>query len=387
MGSFLELDEVEVRVGSFRLGPVTLKVQAGESFVLLGASGAGKTILLETIAGFHRPVAGRIRVGGREVTSLPPELRRVGLMFQDYALFPHKTVRENVEFALAFMPADSRKAAGELVERLLTVLGLVGLAERRPLNLSGGEKQRVALARALAASPDLLLLDEPLSALDERTRGALREELLAHLKSFGVTSVLVTHDRTEALRAADRLAIVEGGQILQVGPPEEVFYRPQSLAVAKFVGCENLLAGVIRDRTAVRDPGAGAAGDHTVTVELTDGAGNPAGMQMRAYSSNDRTAPNGTVVATFRAEDVVLAPPRPDEEHHQENTWPARVEAVSPLGALVRVEVRVSSPSGLGQCIASLHSRQVWRDLALVAGAPVMVSVVPQAVSVVSASA
>ncbi|MFB6082003.1 MAG: ABC transporter ATP-binding protein [Halanaeroarchaeum sp.] len=208
-------------------------VEAGETLVLLGPSGSGKTLLLETVAGFH-PHEGRVHVDGRDVTADPPEARDLGLVFQDYALFPHLTARENVAFGARYHP-DARDP-----DDLLAAMGVGDLADRTPGTLSGGEKQRVSLARALAIRPRAFLLDEPLSALDAPTRASLRADLADVLADE--TALYVTHDRTTARALGDRIAVVHDGTIHQVGTPSAVFERPADDFVARFTGA-NLVPG------------------------------------------------------------------------------------------------------------------------------------------------
>ncbi|HEV8222715.1 MAG TPA: ATP-binding cassette domain-containing protein, partial [Streptosporangiaceae bacterium] len=210
------------RAGSFRLGPVTLAVGPGQVLAVLGPSGAGKTMLLETIAGLRPHRAGRISLAGTDITARPPEQRRIGLVFQDAALFPHLTVAENIRFG----PRATRHTPGADAGALLRRLGIASLAARSPRSLSGGERQRVALARALAISPGLLLLDEPLSALDQPTREDMRALLQQLLASLDIPAMHVTHDRDEALSISDNLVLVIGGQLRQMGPASQVTAAP-----------------------------------------------------------------------------------------------------------------------------------------------------------------
>jgi molybdate transport system ATP-binding protein len=234
-----------------RLPEFTLEVawSAGDGVaVLFGPSGAGKTLTLQCLAGLIRPDAGRIVVDDRVLfdsaagVDLPPQHRRVGYVFQGYALFPHLTVRQNVAFGLRDRPRAERQArAAEVMERL----GLGGLTHRRPGELSGGQRQRVALGRALATDPALLLLDEPLSALDAPLRRSLRDELRAILSGWGTAAVLVTHDFTEAYQLADRIVIYEGGRVIQSAPRAELLWQPASEAVARIMGLRNVLHGTV----------------------------------------------------------------------------------------------------------------------------------------------
>ncbi len=235
----LELS-LEKAFPGFRLA-LALSVAEGETLALLGPSGSGKSTLLRLIAGLLRPDGGFLRFGGEDLTPLPPERRKVGFLFQDYALFPHLTVAENIAFGLveARWPKRAREAR---VEELLERMELTPHAGKRPRELSGGEQQRVALARALASKPRLLLLDEPLGALDLRLREELLLFLRKTLKEEGVTTLLVTHDQGEAFLLAHRVALLREGKLVQVGRPEEVYARPQNAWAARFLGHKNLLS-------------------------------------------------------------------------------------------------------------------------------------------------
>ena len=219
---------------------VDLTVNEGEFFTLLGPSGSGKTTLLRLIAGFERPDAGKIELGGRDVTSMPPYLRQTNTVFQDYALFPHMSVGENIAYGLRIkhVPNAERR---KRVERALNMVRLVGLEGRRPNQLSGGQRQRVALARAVINQPQVLLLDEPLGALDLKLRQEMQIELKQIQKEVGITFVYVTHDQEEALTMSDRVAVMANGQIEQVGSPVDVYERPATEFVAGFIGISNVL--------------------------------------------------------------------------------------------------------------------------------------------------
>jgi len=224
------------------LADVDLVVRAGEFFTLLGPSGSGKTTLLRLIAGFERPDAGRIELGGRDVTQVPPYARDVNTVFQDYALFPHMSVRQNVEYGLRVKRVPKAQRGQRALDALRSV-HLADHAERRPAQLSGGQRQRVALARALVNRPKVLLLDEPLGALDLKLRLAMQTELKALQREVGITFIFVTHDQDEALTMSDRIAVFNDGRIEQVGTPEEVYEQPASAFVAGFVGTSNLVSG------------------------------------------------------------------------------------------------------------------------------------------------
>jgi putative spermidine/putrescine transport system ATP-binding protein len=222
------------------LGGVELTVERGEFFTLLGPSGSGKTTLLRLIAGFEQPDAGQIELAGRIVTRLPPYARNVNTVFQDYALFPHMTVAENIEYALRvrrMRKPERREKAGQALE----MVRLSGLGQRKPAQLSGGQRQRVALARAIVNEPEVLLLDEPLGALDLKLRQEMQLELQHVQREVGITFVYVTHDQEEALSMSDRIAVLNHGHIEQIGPPLEVYERPRTAFVAGFIGISNLI--------------------------------------------------------------------------------------------------------------------------------------------------
>lgn len=241
----LILEGVTARAGSFTLGPIDLEVKPGGVLAVLGPSGAGKTVLLETIAGFRSPIAGSIGLDGRELSRLPPEDRAIGFVFQDAALFPHLSVRKNVGFALRARGARDE----EPVEVLLERFEITHLANRSPRSLSGGERQRVALARALAAEPSLLLLDEPLSALDRPTREDLRTVLQRLLSGLGIPAIHVTHDRDEALTIGDEVAIVAAGKVRQLASPREIVADPADEVCARLLGWSELGVGKVHERS------------------------------------------------------------------------------------------------------------------------------------------
>jgi thiamine transport system ATP-binding protein len=244
------LRDVSVTFGDVpALSDVSITVENGEFFTLVGPSGCGKTTLLRTIAGFETPDTGAVEIGGA-VTTAAPEERNVGVVFQDYALFPHLSVRENVAYGLRYREPPGDTTTEDRVRELLALVDMEGMGDREPTALSGGQKQRVALARALAPGPDVLLLDEPLSALDARLRERLRLVVRDIQQELSITTVYVTHDQAEALAISDRVAVLADGRIEQIGTPETVYRHPSTRFVAEFVGDNNLLEGeVVR-----RDP-------------------------------------------------------------------------------------------------------------------------------------
>lgn len=246
---------------------ITLEIEPGEIFFLLGPSGCGKTTLLRTIAGFHTPDSGRIWIGDRDVTALPPHKRNTGMVFQSYALWPHMTVAENVAFGLDVRRVPRAEVAVR-VKRALEAVHMADRAGSRPNMLSGGQQQRVALARALVIEPQCLLLDEPLSNLDAKLRVEMRSEIRRICKERGLTAIYVTHDQKEALSIADRLAILNGGHIEQLGTPDSVYRRPKSRFAAGFIGEANFIDGTV---VAI---GGGALTAKTMLGEMYVSKGN-----------------------------------------------------------------------------------------------------------------
>ena len=266
------------------LAGIDLAIRSNEFFTLLGPSGCGKTTLLRLIAGFDQPTSGEIAIFGRDVAGLPPEDRPVNTVFQNYALFPHLTVAENVGFALRMLGRPKAEIAAT-VARMVALVGLEGMEHRRPDQLSGGQKQRVALARALAPGPKILLLDEPLSALDAKLRQRMRSELKALQRETGITFVFVTHDQDEALAMSDRIAVMQGGQVQQLGRPEEIYEAPANRFVADFIGGANLIPARIGAGGAEAEglgvvPATGAMGaEVTLAIRPERLAILPAGQQ------------------------------------------------------------------------------------------------------------
>ncbi len=243
--TYLEVRNLSKRYGDFTaLGDITLDIADGEFVCFLGPSGCGKTTLLRAIAGLDPQSSGTIRQKGRDVSALPPAKRDFGIVFQSYALFPNLTVADNVGYGLVSRREKKATIAARVVE-LLAMVGLPDAGPKYPAQLSGGQQQRVALARALATSPGLLLLDEPLSALDARVRLRLRHEIKALQRRLGVTTIMVTHDQEEALTMADRIVVMNHGAIEQVGTPQEIYRHPASAFVADFVGSMNFLQGTL----------------------------------------------------------------------------------------------------------------------------------------------
>jgi ABC-type Fe3+/spermidine/putrescine transport system ATPase subunit len=334
----LTVSGLSAQAGSFTLGPVSLGIPPDRVLVVLGPSGAGKTMLLETIAGLRPQQAGQISLAGTDITSLPPERRRIGLVFQDAALFPHLTVKDNIRFG----PRARRAASPDGSDGLLHQLGIAHLADRSPRSLSGGERQRVALARALAIQPSLLLLDEPLSALDQPTREEMRSLLQQLLTELEIPAAHVTHDRDEALTIGDDLAVIVGGQLRQTGPAATVATEPTDPDVARLLGWSELGHGTAADNTA-----------HIGQLVLHDAA----------------TGLHGPVQAFYRPEDVELSPTTPDAATDASLT--AHVGRIVHTRPLARIILRSEPP-----ITALMLHRDIDRRH-LTADAPVQVSLPP----------
>ena len=303
---------------------VSLEIGDGEFFVLLGSSGSGKTTILSLIAGLAPVNQGRILLHGRDVTWLPPQQRRVGFVFQNYALFQSMSVAENVEFGLTIRKAPAAERRRKRDE-LLELVGLAGLGNRRPSQLSGGQQQRVALARALAYQPDVLLLDEPLGALDAKIRIELRRNLKTIQRKLGIATIFVTHDQEEAFDLADRIGVMSFGRLLEVGTPEQLYQRPQTEFVASFLGTANLLVG-----------NSTSAGVQVGRWSFPLGED----VQQHTQHSSERR-----VQVLFRPEDVALAPQVSGMDCPQ--LGQAVVEEISFGGAYERLRLRLPPISGV----------------------------------------
>jgi putative spermidine/putrescine transport system ATP-binding protein len=334
--SGLGIAGVTKRFGGFTaVDAVDLEVRRGEFLTLLGPSGSGKTTLLMMIAGFVEPTAGEIRLDGRAITRLLPEQRNFGMVFQGYALFPHMTVRGNVAYPLEVRGRPKAEIAAT-VRAMLELVQLQGLADRYPRQLSGGQQQRVALARALAFRPPLLLLDEPLGALDRKLRGEVQEQLKDLHRRTGTTFVYVTHDQDEALSMSDRIAIMNHGRIVQVGTPTELYERPVSQFAAGFLGKSNFIA--------VR-----VAGRQGATLACEAG-----GETLRQASGGGPVAAGARVTLALRPEKIALLD-RPAAEGDG-NAVPARITRTSYFGSVLEVE---ADAGPLGLLIATLPA---WRN-------------------------
>ena len=305
----VRLEDLRVEYGSTTaLGGVDLAVAEGEFFTLVGPSGCGKTTTLRCLAGFEEPTAGSVRIGGESMTGVPPEARGVGVVFQSYALFPHMTVGENVAYGLRFSGAPEGTTTDERVAELLELVDLPGFADRDPGTLSGGQQQRVALARALAPEPRLLLLDEPMSALDARLRERLRVQVRAIQRELDITTVYVTHDQEEALAVSDRVAVIDDGRIEQVGPPRELYDAPATRFVAEFLGDNNVFAGSVERSEAA---GHTDAGDRTRDAATARRDGGDSGPFVRVDGGGTLPLP-ADPTADARARDRLVVCVRPE---------------------------------------------------------------------------
>ncbi|WP_424013742.1 ABC transporter ATP-binding protein [Halorubrum xinjiangense] len=289
----VELDGVTKRYGeTAAVDDVSLRVREGEFFTLVGPSGCGKTTTLRLIAGFEEPTSGTVRFGGESMAGVPPEARDVGVVFQSYALFPHMTVGENVAYGLNFADPPEGMTRDERVAELLELVDLPDAADRDPESLSGGQQQRIAMARALAPGPDVLLLDEPMSALDARLRERLRAQVKRIQSELGITTIYVTHDQEEALAVSDRVAVMNDGTPEQVAPPRTVYRDPATRFVAEFVGDNNVFAGSVVDAPAAGELAVDVdGGDETLRVAIGgDEEGEEDATATRSPEVGDRIA-------------------------------------------------------------------------------------------------
>jgi putrescine transport system ATP-binding protein len=301
---------------------VTLSIRQREIFALLGASGCGKSTLLRLLAGFEAPSSGRIELDGDELTGLPPYRRPVNMMFQSYALFPHMTVADNIAFGLK-QDGLSREQCQRRVEEMLALVQMEPMARRKPHQLSGGQQQRVALARSLAKRPKLLLLDEPMGALDKKLRSEMQLEVVNIIEQLGVTCVMVTHDQEEAMTMAHRIAIMDQGRIVQVGTPDEIYEQPTTRFAAAFVGSVNLIEGKIEedkpDYITIRAPG--------LPEPIRIGHGHT------GYEDMD-------VIFALRPEKLVVTKEQPDQPH---NRYQGKIEEIAYLGSHSVMHIRLAS--------------------------------------------
>lgn len=323
----IQLETVTVVLPGFTVRDISLQVATGEFFVLLGPTGAGKTVILESIAGLVPVTQGRVRVNCRELTHLPPERRRIGIVYQDFALFPHLTVMENIRYGLRYHGIGDAEGR-QRIEYLIDLLGLQRIVKRRPLHLSGGEKQRVCLARALSVNPQVLLLDEPLSALDPNFRVDIRRALKELHRELGITFMMVTHDFNEALCLADRVGVIREGILEQIGTTEEVFEQPATPFVANFVGMKNIFEG-----------------------HFTQGRAEFGGLNCAMPSATAE----GRYLA-LRPEDIILTrEPRGDSSAQH---FAGEIASITPLGFIQEIAVRCSD----AEFVTYLDRKNLYRS-------------------------
>jgi putative spermidine/putrescine transport system ATP-binding protein len=330
--SFLTLTGVQKTFpgGVVAVEDFNLEAVRGEFVSFLGPSGCGKTTTLRMIAGFEKPTAGTIVVDGTDITYRSPNQRNVGMVFQSYALFPNMSVADNIGFGLKVRKRP-KVAIDKRVNELLELIHLEGRADRYPWQMSGGQQQRVALARALAIEPQVLLLDEPLSALDAKIRIVLRKEIRAIQRQLGITTVYVTHDQEEALSLSDRVVVMSDGRIEQIGTPSEIYNFPNTAFVASFVGTLNLVtAGVV-------DAGAGR-----LSID---------GQEIRTSKAITDAGPDGRVTLAVRPEGIGLGDGEPGE-----NRMKGTVEDINFLGSIVRIRVRIGDGDGTTPTVVALDT-------------------------------
>lgn len=302
MGTRVSLDDVSVTFDALTaLDDISLDIAPGEFFTLVGPSGCGKTTTLRVLAGLEPPTTGTVRLGGTDVSGVPPEDRSVGIVFQNYALFPHMSVRENVAYPLEFREPPEGQSVTDRVDELLDLVDMSDAGDREPSTLSGGQQQRIALARALAPGPDVLLLDEPLSALDARLRERLRLTVREIQRKLGITTVYVTHDQSEALAISDRVGVMHDGHIEQVGTPETVYRSPATRFVASFVGDTSIFEGTVTDDRSRIQVGDGSL---PVPSDATPAPGAQVSVSVRpeafTLSAADEDSPDSAgIVATI----------------------------------------------------------------------------------------
>ncbi len=316
--AFLELTNVTKSFGTVSaVESFNLQVERGEFVSFLGPSGCGKTTTLRMIAGFEMPTSGRVQVNGVDITYKPANKRNVGMVFQSYALFPNMTVADNIGFGLKI----AKRPAGEIKSRVEEMLALIHMRDfglRFPYQMSGGQQQRVALARALAFRPQVLLLDEPLSALDAKIRVSLRQEIKAIQRKLGITTIYVTHDQEEALSLSDRVVVMNAGRIEQVGTPFEIYNFPKTEFAAQFVGTLNTLQAQVRD-----------AASGCLVVD---------GQEVLSASSLDGAQPGENVSVSIRPERISVY-----GETQKVNVVEASLDSISFLGSIVRIQVRTGA--------------------------------------------
>jgi molybdopterin-binding protein len=346
----IAIKNLKVNLGDFLLHNMNLDIRPGEYFIVLGPTGAGKTVLLESIAGLHPVLEGEVWIGDREITDLSPEKREIGIVYQDQALFPHLSVEKNIAFGLKMRRCPKNEAKAK-IEAIVEVVGISHLLKRSPVTLSGGEKQKVALARALVTEPKVLLLDEPLSALDPETRERMQEELRQIHRRIGLIVIHVTHDFEEAIALGHRVAVLNDGCIAQIGTPEEFLRRPSSEFVARFALTRNILSGRVtgtEDGCAVIDTG---------------------GTKLRAT-----TEAKGEVRLSLRPEDILIS--KEPLQSSARNCFLAVISDIVDKGSVIYVTVN------LPPALVCIVTRQAFDELELRKGAEVWITFKASAIHV-----
>lgn len=328
----IRLENVSKRLGEFFLKDVSMDIAGGEYLVLLGPTGAGKTILLETIAGIYPPDKGKVFLNDRDITRLPPRQRNIGMVYQDYMLFPHLTVEKNIRYGLSYRHFNDEETIAK-VHKLTELLGITHLLRRYPGTLSGGEQQRVAIARALIMEPEVLLLDEPLSALDTETRTKLREELRRIHTLTQTTMIHVTHSFDEAFLLGSQMAIMNKGEIVQVGDPGEVFRKPNCRFAAEFLGVGNVFRGISIIENGIA----------SIAVD---------GLHISSASARE-----GEVFTSVRPEDILVS--LQPFESSARNCFRGKIVEISDTGTVVRITVDTGVPM-----IAAI-TRRSFQDMEL----------------------
>jgi len=331
----IRIENISKNLGEFFLNDVTLDIEKGEYFVVLGPTGAGKTILLEAIAGIYSPDRGKILMDGRDITNVPPRSRNISMVYQDYMLFPHLTVEKNISFGLKLKKITTKEIKKK-IDGISRMLNVRHLFHRFPGTLSGGEKQRIAIARAVVTEPKALLLDEPLSALDAQTREGLRYELKKIHSVTGITIIHVTHNFEEVFSLGDSVAVMNEGKIIQVGNPDDVFRRPNCEFIANFVGVENLFKG----RSTVNN------GTSDITIN---------GIKIASTACN-----SGDSVVSIRPEDILVS--RNKIESSARNSFSGKITGVIDKGAIIKIVADCGIP------ISAIITRRSFDDMGLRGG-------------------
>lgn len=320
----------------FSLKDINMEIKKGEYFIILGPTGSGKTLLLETIAGFHFPDSGRIYINDKDVSFLPPEKRKAGFVYQDFMLFPHKNVLENIAFGLKIR---GEKNIREQVEEMAELLGVENILYRYPKTLSGGEKQRVSIARALIIKPEILLMDEPLSSLDAVTQKKLRDELKRIHNETGITILYVTHNHEEALILGEKIGIMNKGEIIQVGTPQEIFRKPKTEFIANFVGVENLFLGTAEIKKDITE------------IKIDD---------IVLYSTVKKT---GRVNVSIRPEEIIIS--KEKMRSSARNVISGKITGIEDRGAIIKLNIEC------GISFVVIITRESFFDLKLKIGSKI----------------